>query len=164
MVGQARCLRKNSMAKPTKKQLEDQIVELTNSLQRERADAQNLRRRSELDRREALNAGQQSTIANLLPTLDNLERAFTQVPKEIKSNNWVKGIISLDKQLKTTISKIGLTKIKTLGQPFNPEAMEAVSIDDQGGNKEVVTEELQAGYRLNGQVIRVAMVKVGKLS
>ena len=152
------------MAKPTKKDLEDQIVELTNSLQRERADAQNLRRRSELDRNEALSTGQKLAVANLLPILDNLERAFAQTPKHLKSDNWVKGILGLDKQLQAMMADIGLSKIKTLKQPFDPEAMEAVSVDDQGGDQEVVVEEVQPGYRLNGQVLRAAMVKVGKLA
>ena len=144
----------------TKKQLLDQLAELTTSLQRERADSENLRRRAELEQSQALASGQRIAIAEMLPILDNLERAFADPPKNLKTDNWVKGILGLNKQLKTIMDNLGLEKIKTVGQAFDPDCMAAVSVDDQGGDSQTVVEQLQAGYRLDGQVIRVAMVKV----
>lgn len=148
------------MSRQTKAELLQQIGELTEALQRERADAENIRRRSEEDRRQALGAGKRAAIEQLVPLLDNLHRAFAFAPKDIASNSWVKGVLGLDKQLESLMNEFGLTKIETVGKQFDPETMEAVSTEEGEGPEHVVLEELQSGYLLNGQVVRVAMVKV----
>ena len=67
----------------------------------------------------------------------------------------------MHKQLFQILDQIGVEKIKTVGEEFNPELHEAVSMDDsKPGSKEVVTEELASGYRLGDEVIRHAMVRV----
>lgn len=148
----------NDSKKPDK--LQQQIRELTEALQRERADAENIRRRAENDRIDALATGREIAIGQLLPLFDNLERAFSHMPKELENNKWATGIQSLDSQLRTIMKDFGLEPIDTVGKEFDPERMEAVSVEEGGDGTEIVSEELQKGYTLNGKLIRVAMVKV----
>ena len=143
--------------------LQNQIKELTDNLLRERADAMNVRRRAEEDRIKLSGYFKASTIKELLPFLDNLDRALAHAPK-LEDNSyqeWIKGIEGVHKQLFQILDQIGVEKIKTVGEEFNPELHEAVSMDDsKPGSKEVVTEELASGYRLGDEVIRHAMVRV----
>lgn len=144
----------------TKPELAAQVASLTASLQRERADADNLRRRAELDQLQATAQAQQAAVAKLLPILDNLERAFSQPPQKLKTDNWVKGVLGLQKQFQGMTARLGLERIETIGLAFDADCMEAVVVDDKGGKKEQVVEELQSGWRLHGQLLRVALVKV----
>lgn len=144
----------------TKQSKQDKRVEeLTGDLQRLQADFINFKARSEKERVEALKAGREMAVAELLPVFDNLERAFAHTPDELKDHQWVKGINGLEKQLLNVLSDLGLQKIEAIGKPFDPTCMEAVS-SEEGDGEEVVIEELQSGYMLDGRVIRPAMVKV----
>lgn len=141
-------------------QLEAQLQELTNALQRERADATNIRRRHEEEISNLRNRLKANVISELLPAIDNFERALKHVPKELEGNDYIKGVQGVVKQFETTLSSIGVERIKTVGEAFDPNLHEAVAVEEGEGNKEIVTEELQAGYRLGNDVIRHAMVKV----
>lgn len=145
---------------PKNKDLPAKIDELTQALQRERADAVNLRRRHETEIAQLRTRAKAGVVHELLPVIDNFERALKHVPADLQGNDYVKGVQAVVKQFEQTLNQMGVTRIKTVGQPFNPELHEAVSHEEGGGGKEVVTEELQAGYRLGGEVIRHAMVKV----
>ena len=98
----------------------------------------------------------------LLPVIDNIERAVTYMPDELKDNKWAQGIAGLVKNLEKSLESLNLKRIDANeGSDFNPELHEAIQFDeDAEGDKEVIAEELQAGYALNGQPIRHAMVKV----
>ena len=144
-------------------ELHNQIKELTENLMRERADAMNVRRRAEEDRAKLAGFFKASTVKELLPFIDNLDRALKHAPKvEDKSyEDWLKGIEGVHKQLFQVLGQIGVEKIKTVGEEFDPNLHEAVSMDDSNpGDKEVVTEELASGYILGDEVIRHAMVRV----
>lgn len=141
-------------------QLEAQLQELTSALQHERADATNIRRRHEEEIANLRNRLKANVISELLPVIDNFERALKHVPKELESNDYIKGVQGVVKQFETTLSSMGVERIKTIGQPFDPHLHEAVSMEEGDGHKEVVTEELQAGYHLGNDVIRHAMVRV----
>jgi molecular chaperone GrpE len=154
---------KPKQPKVNSEELQNQIKELTESLMRERADAMNVRRRAEEDRIKLSGYFKASTIKELLPFIDNLDRALKHAPKlEDKSyQEWLKGIEGVHKQLFQILDQIGVEKIKTVGEEFNPELHEAVSMDDSNpGSKEVVSEELASGYKLGDEVIRHAMVRV----
>jgi molecular chaperone GrpE len=142
--------------------LEEQIVELTGDLQRTRADFENYRKRSEGDKAATYQHGQSAAILKLLPVIDNIERAVTYTPEEIKDNQWVQGIAGLVKNLEKALDGLNLKRIDAVkGTEFNPDLHEAIQFDeDAEGESEVIAEELQAGYILNGQPIRHAMVKV----
>jgi molecular chaperone GrpE len=96
----------------------------------------------------------------LLPALDNLERSLLHVPADLKGHDYIKGVQGVVKQFEKALSSIGVERIESVGEHFNPELHEAISIDDGDGDDEIISEELQAGYKLGDEVIRHAMVKV----
>ena len=142
--------------------LEQQLGELTLDLQRTRADFENYRKRVEAEKQSAHQMGQVKSVTKLLPVVDTIERAIINVPDELQDNAWVKGVAGLNKQLDKQLKEIGLEKIDAKsGTLFNPELHQAIQFDEEAeGDKEVIAEELRAGYTLNGAVIRDAMVKV----
>lgn len=142
--------------------LQHTIDELTLDLQRTRADFENYRKRVEAEKQSAHSMGQAKSVMKLLPVIDTIERAIANVPEELADNAWAKGVAGLGKQLDKQLKEIGLEKIDAKpGTLFNPELHQAVQFDEEAdGDKEVVAEELRAGYTLDGTVIRDAMVKV----
>ena len=139
---------------------DSRVEELTLALQRERADAVNLRRRHEEEIAKLRSSVKASVVADLLPVIDNFERALKHVPKELTDNDYVKGVQGVVRQFEKTLSDIGVERIKTVGEPFDPHVHEAVSAEEGEGGPEIVSEELQAGYKLGDEIIRHAMVKV----
>lgn len=146
--------------KPTIAELEAKIAELTEALQRERADAENLRRRTQEEKSRLGEFYKAMVIQELLPALDNLERAIKHTPKDLKGHDYVKGVQSVVKQFEQSFEQLGVKRIKTVGEIFDPRLHEAVHMEDGDGSVEVVCEELQPGYLLGNEVIRHAMVKV----
>jgi len=142
--------------------LQEQIDSLTAALQRERADATNIRRRHDEEILALRGRVKATVVIALLPVIDNFERSLKHVPKDLESNDYVKGIQGIVKQFEKTLSDLGVEKIKTVGEPFNPHLHEAVSMEDGEGDEEVVSEELQPGYKLGDEVIRHAMVRVSR--
>ena len=142
--------------------LQRTIDELTLDLQRTRADFENYRKRVEAEKQSAHSMGQAKSVMKLLPVIDTIERAIANVPEELADNAWAKGVAGLGKQLDKQLKEIGLKKIDAKpGTLFNPELHQAVQFNEEAdGDKEVVAEELRAGYTLDGTVIRDAMVKV----
>lgn len=140
--------------------LQQQVAELTEALQRERADVTNIRRRHEeqlVSLREALKA---NVVRDLLPVVDNFERALKYVPEHLKDEDYIKGVQGVVKQFEKTLADLGVERIATVGEVFNPVYHEAVSMDEGDGGQEIVSEELQAGYKIGDEVIRHAMVRV----
>jgi len=146
--------------KPDLKKLEKQIVDLTEALQRERADSVNLRRRVDEERAELGKFYKAMVVRELLPAIDSLERALMHAPKDLKKHNYVKGVQAVIKQFEQVFKQLGVERIKTVGAEFDPKYHEAISVEDKGGKKEVVSAELQSGYKINDEVIRHAMVRV----
>lgn len=146
--------------KPTIAELQQKIGELTEALQRERADAENLRRRTQEEKSRLGEFYKAMVVQELLPALDNLERAFKHTPKELKDNDYIKGLKSVLKQFEQCFAQLGVKRIKTVGEVFDPRLHEAVHMEEGDGTVEVVCEELQPGYLLGDEVIRHAMVKV----
>jgi len=142
------------------KALQQQIVELTSALQHERADAINVRRRSEEDRSKLAGFYKAMVIRELLPALDNLERALKHTPKELENSDYAKGLQGVAKQFDKIFNDLGIERIATDKQVFDPRYHEAVSMEEGEGSHEVISDELQAGYKLGDEVLRHAMVKV----
>ena len=143
--------------------LEQQVADLTDALQRERADATNLRRRHEEQMSSLQTVVKANVIEQLLPIIDNFERSLKHVPTELSDNEYVKGVGRIIKQFEKTLGDMGVTRIETVDAPFDPLVHDAVSMDDSSeGQEEYVTEELQSGYRLGDNVIRHAMVRVAR--
>lgn len=151
------------MAKSKKvTELEQQIGELTQDLQRTRADFENYRKRADEEKLRMREAGAVNMVTKLLPVIDDIDRAISHIPKELKDNKWAQGIVSLSKRLEKSLNDIDVKRISAKpGDDFDPEVHNAVQIDEEAeGEKEVIDEQLQAGYTLNGSPIRPAMVKV----
>lgn len=146
--------------KPTAAELEQQIADLTTALQRERADVINVRRRHDEQLASLKNVVKSGVVRDLLPVVDNFERALKHVPADLKDNDYIKGVQGVVRQFEKTLEDIGVTRIKTVGESFDPNLHEAVSMEEGEGSKEVVSEELQAGYQLGDEIIRHAMVRV----
>jgi molecular chaperone GrpE len=138
------------------------INDLTQDLQRTRADFENYRKRVDGEKLAAREAGQASAILKLLPVIDNIERAIAYTPEELKDNTWVQSVSGLVKNLEKSLDSLNLKRIVAApGTAFDPELHEAIQFDeDAEGDNEVIAEEMQAGYSLNGHPIRHAMVKV----
>ncbi len=141
-------------------QLAKEVADLTESLQRERADAINIRRRHDEQVAELKTVIKANVIEELLPVIDNFERALKHVPAELTDNDYVKGVQGVVRQFESTLNAMDVQKIKTVGEVFDPHVHEAVVMDDGEGEVEVVSEELQSGYTVGDRVIRHAMVKV----
>jgi molecular chaperone GrpE len=143
-------------------ELETKIDELTLDLQRTRADFENYRKRSESDKAAIYQQGQSATILKLLPVIDTIERAVAHMPKDLKDHTWAQGIAGLMKNLDKSLANLNLERVEAKpGTDFDPAFHEAIQFDEEAdGDKEVIADELQPGYLLNGIVIRHAMVKV----
>jgi len=140
---------------------EQKIAELTSDLQRTRADFENYRKRVETEKELAREIGKSQAVLKLLPVIDNIERAISHLPDDLKDNAWASGVVGLVKQLDRSLENLDLKRIDAKpGTPFNPEFHEAIQMEEGEGEHEVIAEELQSGYMLAGRVIRHAMVKV----
>lgn len=127
--------------------------------QRSQADFVNYKRRSEQEKGETSKFANAALMFNLLPILDDLERAFTSIPPHLTQLTWVDGIRLIERKLQASLEVRGLSPIKVLGEPFDPKFHEAAM--HSKGKEGIVIEELQKGYKLHDRVIRPAMVVVG---
>jgi len=162
----------NNPAKVDVKLLQQQVVALTDALQRERADATNIRRQHEDQLASLRTVVKTNVVRDLLPVIDNFERALKHVPTEQdhqppatghedqKLLDWIDGVKKVLAQFEKTLAELGVERIKTVGEAFDPRYHEAVSMEEGDGSQEVVSEELQAGYRIGDDILRHAMVRV----
>ncbi len=144
--------------------LKQQVEDLTHDLQRERSDFANYQRRMESEKEQILSRARSEVITQLLPLFDDLERALSHVPEELRGNPWAQGVGKVYEQAQEKMNDMGVARIDALHQPFDPQLHEAVEFEEGDGNDEIVTEVLRTGYTLNDTVVRPAMVKVGNPS
>lgn len=133
-------------------------------LMRVAADFENYKRRQEREKEEMAKYAGQQVVANLLPVIDNFERAL-QAESGQDPASFVEGIRMIQKQLVDVLSKANVSVVEAKGQPFNPEFHEAIAseVNDEVED-ETVLEEFQKGYIMHGRLIRPAIVKVSKVS
>lgn len=149
-----------------KLQLQEQINSLSEQLLRERADAMNVRRRADEERLRMASFYKAHVLKELLPVIDNFERAMKAADAakheagSTKHAELLKGMESIYKQFVAALEKLGVEKIRTVGEHFDPELHEAVTMEEGDGEHEIVSEELQSGYKIGDEVIRHAMVRV----
>ena len=127
--------------------------------QRAQADFINYRRRSEQEKGEIGKFANAALILDLLPILDDVERAFAAIPSRLTKASWIDGIRLIERKLWASLEAQGLSQIKALGEPFDPNFHEAMRQDK--GREGIVVEELQRGYTLHDRVIRPSKVVVG---
>lgn len=134
-------------------EVEKQVNELTNDLQRTRADFENFRKQVEVQKENAKKMAQLATVYKILPLLDDLDRAIISY----------KELMPLAKSLEKTLKELKLVKIASgEGTEFNPDLHDAVMVEGDG-EKEVIAETLRPGYYYESEVLRPAMVKVRKI-
>jgi len=127
--------------------------------QRTQADFINYKRRNNQEKEEIGKFANAMLMLSLLPILDDLERAFTSIPHHLAKLSWVDGIRLIERKLWASLEAQGLSQIKALSEPFDPQFHEAAM---HGKGKEgIVVEELQKGYKLHDRVLRPTMVVVG---
>jgi molecular chaperone GrpE len=130
--------------------LNGKIAELTNDLQRTRADFENYRKQIEMQKENEKKATRLATVYKVLPLVDDFDRAITAYP----------ALEPLKKSLDKTLKELNLERIASAaGEVFNPDVHEAVMAEGDG-DTEVIAETLRTGYRYEGEVLRPAMVKV----
>ena len=127
--------------------------------QRALADFMNYKRHSEQERGETTKFANTVIMFNLLPILDDLERAFASISSHLAKLSWVDGIRLIERKLRASLEAQGLSQIKAQGEPFDPKLHEATM--HSKGKEGIVIEETQKGYKLHDRVIRPAMVIVG---
>ena len=131
-------------------QPDPRIASLTADLQRTRADFENFRKQTEIQRENAIKSAKLQTVFKLLPLLDDINRGIESYPE----------LAPLAKSIEKTSKELGLTTMDTTpGTEFNPDFHEAVMVDGDGEH-EVIAETLRPGYYYDGEVLRPAMVKV----
>jgi molecular chaperone GrpE len=131
-----------------------------NNWHRAEADFQNYKRRTEQEREELRRFGNVSVIINLLPILDDFERAFASLDSHLAGLSWFDGMLLIYRKLRQLLENAGVKQIETEGQAFDPRYHEAVAHVE--GEEGKVISEVQRGYKLHDRVLRPAMVVVGK--
>ena len=127
--------------------------------QRAQADFINYKRRTEQEKVEGQKTASALIIYQLLPILDDLERAIESVDSKLAGLTWIDGLRLVLRKMQALLESYGVKPIKTVGQDFNPALHEAVMHGEGDDGK--VLAEFQKGYMLGDQVLRPAIVKVG---
>lgn len=129
-------------------------------LQRTLADFANFRRRVDQERIQARELATRDLLRQLVPIMDDLQRALGSIPEDDRETPWVQGVQLIERKLGSLLEREGVTPIDAVGQPFDPALHEAVASDPGSGGQTVV-EVYQAGYRHRNNLLRPAMVRIG---
>jgi molecular chaperone GrpE len=138
----------------------EQAAEYLAALQRERAEFSNYRKRMEKDRSQWQDAIRSDFILELLPVLDDFDRATENLPEEGPARDWASGVLLIQRKLKSQLENLGLEEINAAGT-FDPQLHEAVTHEtsDKHEPGEVIAV-LRKGYRLGERILRPALVRV----
>lgn len=128
--------------------------------QRSQADFENYKRREEAKQKDILDFAKEVTIVKLLPTLDALEQGLRHAPPGV-DENWLRGIEGTLQKLDKVLEEMGVKKIEALGKHFDPHFHEAIRMVE-GPEDDLIVEEAQVGYEINGKVIRPSQVVISK--
>lgn len=143
--------------------LATELADLNQRFLRVAADFENYKRRTMQEKEDLIKYSNAKIMGELLPILDAFQIALKNPGECQEAQNVIKGVEMLYRQLMQALEQAGMTKIETVGQPFDPKLHEAImQVDDDSVPEDTVVEELRAGYMLNERVIRPSMVKVSK--
>ena len=144
-------------------ELERKNAQLANQLLRLKADFENFRRRSRAQMEDLTLSANEELLQDLLPVLDNFERALESGEKSCPDSSVLEGVRMVYQGLMHTLNKYGLECIEAEGKPFDPKLHDAVVMEGEGGDHLQVLRQVQTGYLLNGRVIRHTKVLVGQV-
>lgn len=139
-----------------------EIQELKEKLLRCTADLQNMKRRSETDRLKARFDGAISTLHPTLQLLDNISRAFTHIPEDIKNHEFIVSLQSIESSFIKTLEESGVQFFGDEGEVFDPELHESLLLDNTKP-KDEIAQVFERGVKYKTQIVRHAKVSVGTL-
>jgi molecular chaperone GrpE len=149
-------------------QLQDEhnkAEEYLDMLRRSQADFINYRRRTTQEQEENRASAQISVLQQILPVIDDLDRALTVVPPELKNNAWVQGVVLASRRIDSTLERLGVREIGKPGEPFDPHWMEALASEAKPGVPEgTILTVARPGFALGDRLIRPAQVIVATAS
>ena len=144
-------------------ELEGQIAKLKNAYAMAYADTENTRKRLTKEYESNMKYHIQSFALEILPVLDNCERALALKAEDSNDENYRKGFEMVFRQLSQALKKEGVEEIEALDQEFDPNWMQAMMTEQvEGVEPGKVTAVLQKGYKLKDRLLRAAMVKVSE--
>ena len=148
-------------AEKSLKDAENKLAEATDRIQRQMAEFDSFRKRTEKEKAASFDMGARSVIEKLLPVVDSFERGLGGLDEEKKAEPFAAGMDLVYKQLKKMLDDLDVKPIEAVGAPFNPDLHNAVMhVEDEDQPESTVVEEFQKGYTYHGTVIRYSMVKV----
>ena len=148
---------------PGELSLEDKFTALNEKYLRLFAEYDNYRKRTEREKSELISTASEMLIMELLPILDNLDRATEHKNNKTSFEEYVKGIAIIEEHIRTVLSKVGLEPIEVVGKPFDPAYHDAVmQVETDEYDPGIVSIEVEKGYILSGKVIRHPKVIVSK--
>ncbi len=137
------------------------IEELKNKYLRALADLDNYRKRANLEKDELAKYSNELLVKELLPAVDGFARAL-DFAKKTNSDDLIKGLALIKKQVKDALMKFGVREIGSVGKPYDANLHEAILMKEFEGEPGIVLEEIQKGYTMHDRLIRPAMVIVSK--
>jgi molecular chaperone GrpE len=149
--------------------LDDQVSKLTeekaqihDQLLRTMADFQNFRKRTQQEQGIIRQYATESLIMTLLPVMDNFERTVAAAEKGAPIESLITGVKATEKQFRFIMESQGISKISSVGQPYDSDLHEAIGTVDSDQPSETVIEEVEPGYKMGDKVIRHSKVRVAK--
>jgi molecular chaperone GrpE len=144
------------LAKAEAQKFRDQLL-------RTAADFDNFRKRARRETDDAGRRGRESLLKELLPVFDNLERAATSAVAATDAKSVAEGVRMVLRQFSTTLERVGITRVATVGKPFDPGLHEAIQhVESTEHSAGLVAAEVQAGYQIGEHLVRAALVVVSK--
>lgn len=142
---------------------QQQAQEYLDGWQRERAAFANYRRRTDEERGTMARTAAEDVVCQLLPLLDDLDRAVAGVPAEAADHPWVQGVRLVQRKFRQVLEDLGVEEIEATGCQFDPELHEAVTHEESAEFREgEVIGEVLKGYRMGDRVLRCSVVRVAK--
>lgn len=143
----------------------EKAAEYLRNWQRSQADLANYRRRVIQEQQDRARYASSEVIIELLPALDNFERAISSLPPDLSGEaaRWANGVLLIERQLRQVLDRFGVQPIPAQGQPFDPALHEAVLHEETAEHPDAsVIAELQKGYKMHERILRPTLVKVAK--
>ncbi|HZJ86595.1 MAG TPA: nucleotide exchange factor GrpE [Erysipelothrix sp.] len=142
--------------------LKEEVVKLKNDYFKAYADAENIRKRQQRDYELSMKYRIQTFAHDILPAIDNLERALAQEKSE-ETASYREGVEMIYEQVLSALKAEGVEPIKALGKKFDPNIHQALQTEEvKGKKKDIVLEEYQKGYMIKDRVLRASLVKVSQ--
>jgi molecular chaperone GrpE len=141
--------------------LERQLAEQKDRMLRAAAEADNVRRRTQRDAEDRVRYANESLVRELLPILDNFDRALASARAAAGAERVLAGVELIQRELLRVLERAGVSRYSAIGQPFDPTRHEAIArVVSEDAAPNTVVSEIAPGYMLHGRVVRPAMVAV----